>query len=139
MKSNGQFTIALHLCIYMDYHADDLYSSKDLSESVRTNPVVIRRLVSKLRNADIVGSIPGAGGGFYLKRPASKITMWDVYIAVKETDLFYQPKSNPDCIVSRNLSNLLAEPFSASEQSLKRTMGSVKIRDLRNSLKKSKK
>ena len=134
MKANGQYTIAIHICIFMSYHREDLYSSTYLSESVHTNPVVIRRLVSKLREAGIVGSVAGSVGGFYLTRPASKITLWEIYLAVNEKAQFYQPKPNPTCVVSRNLSYLLSQPYADAELSMKKVLHKTTIKVLTEKL-----
>ncbi len=43
----------------------------------------LEHLVAKLRQADLVGSVRGAHGGYRLARPASEITMLDVVEALE--------------------------------------------------------
>ncbi|HAS43842.1 MAG TPA: transcriptional regulator [Microscillaceae bacterium] len=132
MQANGRFTIAIHICIFMQIKGEGtLISSQTLAESVKTNPVVIRRIVSKLRDNEIVGSVAGAKGGFFLKRPAQKITLWDIYQAVRDTDLFYKPKKvNPECVVSSNLSFLVDDVYSEAELSMRAALEPVSVADL---------
>lgn len=136
MQANGRFTTAIHICIFMQIKGEDkLISSQVLAESVKTNPVVIRRIVAKLRDNDIIGSVAGAKGGFFLKRPAHNISLWDIYQAVRETDLFYKPKKvNPECIVSVNLSELVDEAYSEAELAMKSALEPVKVGDLSKKL-----
>ena len=132
MQANGRFTIAIHICIFMQIKGEDtLISSQTLAESVKTNPVVIRRIVSKLRDNEIVGSVAGAKGGFFLKRPAKDITLWDIYQAVRETDLFYKPKKvNPECVVSSNLGFLVDDVYSEAELAMKTALQPVSVANL---------
>lgn len=132
MQANGRFTTAIHICIFMQIKGNKkLISSQVLAESVKTNPVVIRRIVAKLRDYDIVGSVAGAKGGFFLKRPANEISLWDIYQAVRETDLFHKPKKiNPECVVSTNLSQLVDEVYSEAELAMKSALEPVKVSDL---------
>jgi DNA-binding IscR family transcriptional regulator len=58
-------------------------SSALLAGSVDTNPVVIRRLLGLLHRAGLVRGRTGPGGGFTLARPASSITLADVFRAVE--------------------------------------------------------
>lgn len=136
MQANGRFTTAIHICIFMQIKGKkQLISSQTLANSVKTNPVVIRRVMSKLRENEIIGSVAGAKGGFYLKRPAQKISLWDIYLAVRETDLFYKPKKiNPECAVSSNLSLLVDDVYSKAELSMKSALEPVKVSDLSTKL-----
>ena len=55
-----------------------------VAESVGKNPVIIRNVYKKLKDADLL-SVQRGVGTTELIRPASKITLWDIYKAV-ETD-----------------------------------------------------
>jgi len=101
-----------------------------LAESVKTNPVVIRRLVADLKSAGIIESVAGARGGFYLGRDIEAITLSDIYLAVRDKEFFNKPKVNPDCLVSSNLGFLVDDVYSKAELSMKQTLDKVTIREL---------
>jgi len=134
MKASTNYTKAVHICIYLNIKESKLINSTELADSVKTNPVVIRRLVSVLRQHNIIGSIPGANGGFFLKKDAKEISLWDIYLSTREEEFFKRPKVNPECIVSSNLAVLLHDSSVAAELSMKKELSSVTISDLSNNL-----
>ena len=134
MKASTNYTKAVHICIYLNIKESELINSTELADSVKTNPVVIRRLVSTLRKHNILGSIPGATGGFFLKRDAKEISLWDIYLATREEEFFKRPKVNPECLVSSNLAVLLHDSSVAAELSMKNELSKVSISDLSKNL-----
>ncbi len=134
MQANAKFTLAIHVCLYLQFRCEKLLPSQEIAESVDTNPVVIRRLMADLRKAGIVGSVAGKQGGFYLSKSPGQITLWDLYQAVNDRDLFHRPKPNPECPVSSNLMQLVKEPFMAAELSMKPALEKVTIADLNGKL-----
>jgi len=134
MQASSKYTIAIHICVFMYYTKGRLVSSQKIAESVDTNPVVIRRLIAELRKSNIIGSIPGAKGGFYLNRPAADITLWDIYLSVRDDQFFQKPKVNPLCPVSSNLAVLVDESFSKAEISMKKELDNVTVEMLTKKL-----
>jgi len=134
MKASTNYSKATHICIYLNVKHKELISSAELAESIKTNPVVIRRLISLLKKNGIVDSIAGANGGFFLKNPADKITLWDIYLATREEDFFKRPKVNPECLVSSNLAVLLHDSSTNAELSMKFELEKTSISDLSNNL-----
>jgi len=63
-------------------------TSEDMGKSINTNPVVVRRILSTLREAGYVSSQPGVGGGITLIASPESITMLDVYQLFEADELF---------------------------------------------------
>ena len=84
MAANSRFGVAVHVLALLALSADERRSSREIADSVATNPVVIRRLLAQLARAGLVESAHGAKGGFRLARPAAKVTLHDVHRAVEE-------------------------------------------------------
>ena len=74
--------MAVHLMTALVY-LHEKSSSGLLSKSVNTNPVVIRRLLGELNRAGLIRAVRGKQGGFMLARDAKKISLLDIYRAVK--------------------------------------------------------
>lgn len=134
MQASIKFTIAIHICIQMDYSDDELTTSQALAESVNTNPVVIRRLLPLLKKHHIVNSVAGANGGFYLAKDAHEISLWDIYMAVRDEQLFSKPREHYDSPVSLYLGDLVDDVFEKAEFSMEAIFSHVSIKDLSDKL-----
>ena len=94
-------------------------TSEQIASSVNTNPVVIRRLLGRLRKAGYVESKSGAGGGWRLKRDPACITLLDVLRAVepeRETIALHAGRPNPLCAVGKNIQSALRTVYFEAQQ-----------------------
>ena len=116
MAANSRFAVAVHALAILAWHEDLRHNSREIADSVATNPVVIRRLLAQLMRAGIVESSHGAKGGFRLARPAAKVSLYDVYRAVEEGGFFALPdKKNDKCPVACRMKEILDGVFSRVE------------------------
>ena len=81
MAANSRLAVGLHALTVIAHRAPDVLRSEDIAFSVRTNPVVIRRVLARLHRAGLVQSIRGKAGGFKLARDPKKITGLDRFWA----------------------------------------------------------
>ncbi len=107
MQISTKFTIAVHILTAVQYFQGQTKVTSDfLASSVGSNPVIIRNIMSQLRNAGIM-EIRRGTGGISLTRPLDAITFLDVYRAVETgstEDLFrFHENVNPECPVGRNI------------------------------------
>lgn len=116
MAANSRFAVAVHALAVLACHPGERPTSRRIAESVATNPVVIRRLLCALSKAGLVESAHGAKGGFRLARPASRITLRDVYEAVDEGAFFARrEKSSESCPVACRMASILDGVFARVE------------------------
>jgi len=134
MQANSRFTIAIHICLYLKHKDKYLVSSQEIASSVNTNPVVIRRLIRYLREAGIIGSVAGAKGGFYLKSNPASVTLWEIYLSIRDGDLFFMRKRNEECPVGYNLCDIIDDVFKDAEYSMEKVLGKVTIKNLHDRL-----
>ena len=79
MQISSRFTIALHIFACVDTFQDKYKVTSDfLAASINTNPVIIRKILSQLKNAGLINVARGTGG-ITLTRPLVDITFFDVY------------------------------------------------------------
>lgn len=107
MQITSRFTIAIHALAYIDLYQDEMrVTSNVLAQSIQVNPVIIRTVLSKLKNAQIVDAKQGSGG-FRLARPVQQISFFDIYQAVDDTaqtSLFhFHEHPHPECPVGGNI------------------------------------
>jgi Rrf2 family protein len=136
MQSNSRFAVAIHVLalakVARGHAAGIAVTSEQMAESVNTNPVVIRRILGSLRDAGLVASQPGPGGGWRLTRPATEITLRDVYRAVEAEPLFALPRREPNaaCAVGKYLPHVLESCFRDAEAALEDRLARVSVADV---------
>jgi DNA-binding IscR family transcriptional regulator len=115
-----RFSVALHILLLVaDDSAGDSTSAR-LAWSIGTNPVVVRRIAGQLSRAGLI-SVQRGPGGASLSRPASQITLRDVWRAIhpeKEKLLGVHRKTNGECPVGRKVPELLRRRFDEAEVAL---------------------
>ena len=137
MQISTKFTIAIHILAVAEYFGEEeKVTSEFLASSIGSNPVIIRNLMSDLKNAGLI-EIKRGPGGIRIARPLDEITFYDVYEAVEKNkdDLFhFHENTNPQCPVGRNihfaLYGKLQEVQKDFEESLKKHKLSDVIADL---------
>jgi len=80
-------------------------TSAILAYGLEANPSFIRKLMVPLTRDGIIVSTLGRTGSIHLGRPASKITLRDIYTSVIEDKKLWasRPDVAPRCLVSANL------------------------------------
>ncbi len=81
MAQNCRFAFAVHVLSSLALHPEGAMNSEQLAATVNTNPVVIRRLLLDLRDANLIETQRGPGGGAKLAREASEISLAQIYSA----------------------------------------------------------
>ena len=82
MQIGSKFTIGVHIITAIDYFKEmDRVNSEFLAGSIGVNPVIVRTVISQLREAGIVRTQRGSSGAELVKR-LDEITLYDIYKAV---------------------------------------------------------
>jgi DNA-binding IscR family transcriptional regulator len=127
-----RFSVALHILLLIASDSAGDPTSARLAWSIGTNPVVVRRIAGQLSRAGLIAVQRGPGGAS-LARPASQVTLRDVWRAIhpeKEKLLGVHRKTNADCPIGRQMPGLLRERFDAAEVALMNDFGSTTIAEL---------
>ena len=132
MSANSRMTVAVHILSYLVFAArkrSDPITSEQIAKSVRTNPVVIRRLLGQLREGGLVRSQRGANAGWRLARSPKAISLLDVYKAVHDGPLFglHASPPNPQCPIGRGLPSTLRKVYGTLEDELRRQLGRTSV------------
>ena len=132
MPTSSRFAVASHVLVAMTMREGTPLRSEDIAERARTNPTVIRRLLTMLGRAGITTSQLGLGGGSLLAREPERITLLDIYRAVEEPDLFAAPRCPPDetCPIGGNIGAVLAKHTERAEAALERELAAASLADL---------
>lgn len=102
MRRDSRLSVALHALLHMQERGVAV-TSEALAEPMGMNPVVFRRTMAGLRDAGIVRSEKGHGGGWELARAIEDITLGEVYEALGTPELFgLGPRiESPGCLVEQ--------------------------------------
>lgn len=136
MQITSRFTVALHIFTCVEVFRDEYKVTSDfLAGSITTNPVIIRKILTQLKNAGLIEVARGTGG-ITVTRPLSEITFFDVYQAIEPVengDLFhFHENPNPECPVGRNIHALLDQKLQAIQGAMEDEMKRYTIEDLRS-------
>jgi Rrf2 family protein len=130
--ANSRYTVAIHALLLLQDPSGSWVKSDWIASSASTNAVVIRRLLQRLQSAGLVDGQKGAHGGYRLRRPASEITLWEVYEAMREDGPFglHPTAPNPRCPVGGNIQDHLKHVYAETETSMRRVLGKTTLRSL---------
>ena len=139
MQISSRFTVALHIFTCVDTFGNEYKITSDfLAGSINTNPVIIRKILSQLKNAGLIMVARGTGG-VEITRPLNEITFYDVYEAidpVENGDLFsFHAGPNPQCPVGRNIHVLLDDKLKAVQLAMENEMKKYTLDDLKSGMK----
>ncbi|MDO4541784.1 MAG: Rrf2 family transcriptional regulator [Bacillota bacterium] len=135
MRINTKFPMAIHILtlIAMNHNPDMPSTSQLIAKSIGTNPVVVRRIISQLRQAGLLQTRPGVAGAEFLKEPED-ITLLDIYKAVQEDEDrgVFDLHQNPSqiCPIGRNIHSALAAPLGSAQLSLERDLAAHTLKDI---------
>jgi len=132
MSANSRFPVAVHVLTALAYRDGESLSSSRLAASVRTNPVVIRRLLLQLGKAGLIKTQVGKSGGVLLAKRPESITLLDVFRAVEGGSPFVLPDKpeNKACDVSCAMEKLLSSVLADTDRAISRSLERVRLSDL---------
>ena len=138
MRTSCRFAMAVHVLTVLAYKEGDRITSSYLADSVNTNPVIIRRLLSTLQKAKLVDTRKGAGSGSRLERAPSRISLAEVYKAVEEEDPFTMPRQKPNeqCPVGQCIQDELEKVFASAESAMIQQLGRTTVADIIDSVRR---
>lgn len=133
--------MAVHIIAMTDIlqnSRDYICTSEVLAKSINTNPVVVRRIIAKLKSAGLIGVRAGAGGTFLLKS-STEINLLDVFNAVEvieDNHLFNcHTDSNCECSIASNIHSVLSEILIDAQLSMQNVLKAISLSQVANSIK----
>lgn len=133
MLSSSRFLVAVHVLTMLAHKSGSgPVCSSVIAQSVNTNPVVIRRLMSQLEQAHLVTSVAGRAGGFLLSKKACDMTLADIYSAVEDDAVFRMHKIGPDadCPFAAQLGKILEPRLKLAEKALTTSLHATRLSDV---------
>jgi DNA-binding IscR family transcriptional regulator len=128
MKRDGRLSGVLHVLLHMTEYREPV-TSEFLAEVMGTNPVVVRRILSGLRERGYVRSGKGHGGGWTLDCDFETTTLRDIYVALGRPSLLAMGLRDEasSCLVEQAVNAALAQTFAQAEQLVLERLGEVTL------------
>ncbi len=133
MAQNCRFAFAVHVLSCLALHPEGAMNSEQLGQTVNTNPVVIRRLLLDLREAGLIETQRGPGGGAKLSRPAKDISLAQIFKAVSgEFQPFGEHPNEPaqGCCVGRGIKAVLEGIAQKAAQCVEEQYAAMSLADV---------
>ena len=131
MKRNGRLSLALHTLSHMAIDPSRTHTSSDIAAHAGTNPVVVRRVLGKLRQAGLLTSEKGHSGGWRLAKPPHSITLADVYLALDERLVAIGEADDlPTCSIEHALQKRVSGLLKDIEESLVKRLHETSIAEI---------
>jgi len=104
-------------------------TSEALARALDTNPVVVRRIMSGLRDQGYVHSEKGHGGGWTLSCELDRVTLRDVYEALGSPQLFAigNRRDNTQCLVEEAVNTAMSKAFADAEEKILVRFGEITL------------
>lgn len=134
MQIGSRFTIGVHIITAIDYFKDmERVNSEFLAGSIGVNPVIVRTVISQLREAGILQTKRGSSGAEIAKR-LNEITLYDIYKAVSSVDMegifHFHEQPNPDCPVGRNIHRVLDQHLIDAQRAMEEKLRTTTLADI---------
>jgi Rrf2 family protein len=107
-------------------------TSEQIAGSVRTNPVVIRRLMAQLGKAGLVVSKRGPGSGWRLARPPEEISLSDIDQALGSENLFalHRHEPSPNCPIARGIGPAMTQVYGRVDAAVRHELEQTTLADV---------
>ena len=121
----------LHVLVHL-HQLQQAVTSDQLALMLHTNPVVVRRTMSLLREQGYVSAVKGHGGGWRLIADLESITLLNIHNAVGGPRIFAigNEHDNPQCAVERVVNAALEDALGEAEALLINRLGTVTLAEL---------
>ncbi|MGI6178144.1 MAG: Rrf2 family transcriptional regulator [Eubacterium sp.] len=134
MQISTKFTIAVHIIAATEYFKGSRkITSQFLAGSIGSNPVIIRNIMTQLRDCGIIDVKRGTGG-ITISRPLSEISFLDIYKAVETNsgeDLFrFHDNPNPKCPVGKNIHKALDRSLDDIQSEFEKMLASHNMQEV---------
>lgn len=131
MKKDSRLSSVLHALLHMAEHKGPV-TSDTLARCLGTNPVVVRRTMAYLREANIVTSERGHAGGWRIHADLGAVTLRQLHEALGEPAMFSigNRNKNPECLVEQSVNAALESTFAEAEALLLKRFSEITLADL---------
>ncbi|MBD1426706.1 Rrf2 family transcriptional regulator [Sphingobacterium arenae] len=115
--NNTRFATIIHILTLLAKYPDQWLSSEWIAESIKINPVIVRKELSVLHKQGWVMSKKGKDGGSMLSQSSCEISMADIFNAVKNSNVLGKKNTCDDtnCPIGKEINIELEKLFNETD------------------------
>src|SRR5258707_4637306 len=132
MATNSRLASALHIMSFVAYAGDEGTTSEAIAKSLKTNPVVVRKILRLLDREGLVALRQGRHGGVGLRLQASGMTLGQIYKAVEsESGVFaMRGQVHERCAVACAMKRRLGPIFNSANRAVEPALSKTRLAEL---------
>lgn len=131
MRYDSRLPRVLHALLHLE-QMEKPATSAVLAGMLATNASVVRRTMAGLRDAGIVASIKGHGGGWSLARPLAEISLLEIYRALGTPELFAigNAEDATTCRLAQAANTATSQALAAARQFFEAQLKAISVADI---------
>lgn len=132
----NEFCIAVHALVFL-HHKATLLSSEELAKNICTNPVCIRKVLAKLKQAGLVTTKEGLEGGYACTPTAATVTLQMIAQALQFrfiTTNWHSGKAEAQCPISAGMATIMDNIYQQLNETCQQQLAKLTIQDITQQL-----
>lgn len=138
---SSEFLIAVHALVFLHHHGR-VMTSEEIAKNVCTNPARIRKVLAKLKKANLVTTKEGARGGGYQFTLSSTTSLLTIYLALHDHVISASWRSgdmDQVCLIASNMANVMDAVLLQVDEACKQELAKITIADIESKISKERK
>ena len=131
---NSEFSAAVHSLVFLNHRGTTL-SSEELAKNVCTNPARIRKIMAKLKKAELVATKEGIDGGYHFIRDPSTVTLREVSEALEMrfvSATWQSGDTDMKCLIASGMAAIMDDIYGQLDQLCQVHLDSITIQMIEN-------
>ena len=132
----SEFTIAVHALVFLN-HRGEILDSESLAQNVCTNPVRIRKVMSRLKKAGFVTTKEGVRGGYSMAMEAKEIDLCQIGDALGVDFVKASWKSGDpemECLIASGMAEIMDGICRELDDTCRDRLRSITIADINDQI-----
>lgn len=132
----GAFSIAVHALVYLHLR-DECLSSETLGENICTNATRVRKIMARLKRAELVHTKEGAAGGYTFCLDAETVTLDRVARAVDARFVratWHSGDADRNCLVASGMAGVMDGVYDRLQAQCLEELSAITVGDIARQL-----
>jgi len=126
-----KLSVSIHILSVIALTEQQAVTSEYIASSINTNPALVRRLMSRLKKANLIKTSTGLGVTGLAKKEED-ITLLDIFFAVEENPYLFSIHGNPNpqCPVGAKIEGILKRLYDNIQSATEQELSAVTLADI---------